>query len=182
LGVPLFPFFANIEDRNVLVVGGGPVALRRARTLLTCGAFVTVVSPEFHKGFDELSQAYKKNLRLVEGRYEARDYEARDFGGIFFMAVLATDDRKLNRDVAERARQAGIAVSVADAPEECSFSFPSLVAEGPVVAAVSAGGCPSLNRRLSDRLRAVWPGWVEEARREIKEIKQEAKQGGLEEP
>jgi precorrin-2 dehydrogenase/sirohydrochlorin ferrochelatase/precorrin-6A/cobalt-precorrin-6A reductase len=159
---PLFPFFVDLADRGVLVVGGGSVALRRARALLTCGASVTVVSPEFHKGFDTLSLFCKKNLRLVESRYEARDFD-----GILgvFMVVLATNDRKLNREIGERARKAGIPVSVADAPEECTFFFPSLVAEGEVAVAVSAGGRPWLNRRLSDRLREVWRGWVEEAER-----------------
>jgi precorrin-2 dehydrogenase/sirohydrochlorin ferrochelatase/precorrin-6A/cobalt-precorrin-6A reductase len=156
---PLFPFFVNIVGRSVLVVGGGAVALRRVRTLLACGAVVTVVSPEFHEDFDALSRARGENLRMIKRRYETRD-----FGGIF-MAVPATNDRELNRGIGERAREAGIPVSVADAPEECSFFFPSLVTEGEVAVAVSAGGCPSLNRRLADRLRGVWRNWVEEAKR-----------------
>jgi precorrin-2 dehydrogenase/sirohydrochlorin ferrochelatase/precorrin-6A/cobalt-precorrin-6A reductase len=174
---PLFPFFINIAGRRVFVVGGGPVALRRTRTLLACGAAVTVVSPEFHEGFYALSRTYGENLRLVEKRAEKAEAEMEEIEGKeldfadVFMAVLATGDRELNRVLGERARKAGIPVSVADAPEECSFFFPSLVAEGEVAAAVSAGGCPSLTRRLADRLRAVWSGWV-----------REAKEGDLEKP
>ncbi|MDR1623248.1 MAG: precorrin-6A reductase [Synergistaceae bacterium] len=163
-GVPLFPFFVSIADRNVLVVGGGSVALRRVRTLLTCGARVTVVSPEFHKDFGALSQAYKENLRLIESRCKIQDFDGDGVLGIS-MIVLATDDRKLNGGIGERARKAGIPVSVADASEECTFFFPSLVTEGEIVAAVSAGGRPSLNRRLAHRLRGVWRSWVEEAER-----------------
>jgi precorrin-2 dehydrogenase/sirohydrochlorin ferrochelatase/precorrin-6A/cobalt-precorrin-6A reductase len=171
---PLFPFFMNIAGRRVLVVGGGFVALRRTRTLLACGAAVTVVSPEFHADFHALSRTYGKNLRLVERRAEKTEMEKiemkksvrkeLDFADVF-IAVLATDDRELNRGLGERARKAGVFVSVADAPEECSFFFPSLVAEGEVGVAVSAGGCPSLTRRLTDRLRAVWSGWVREAKK-----------------
>ncbi|MDR2179398.1 MAG: precorrin-6A reductase [Synergistaceae bacterium] len=171
-GVPLFPFFVNMAGRKVLVVGGGPVALRRARTLLLCGAAVTVVSPEFHPDFAALAQGRDKgcdkgfdgnlgfgpNLRLIRRRWEERDFDG------IFTAVLATDDRELNRSMGERARKAGIPVSVADASEECSFFFPSLVAEGEVSAAVSAGGCPALTRRLAARLRTVWRDWVGEAR------------------
>jgi precorrin-2 dehydrogenase/sirohydrochlorin ferrochelatase/precorrin-6A/cobalt-precorrin-6A reductase len=165
---PLFPFFVDIAGRKVLVVGGGPVALRRVRALLACGASVTVVSPKFHQGFGVLSQAHGENLRLIERRYEKHDFEEGDFGDIF-MAVAATNDRVLNRRLGARGRKAGIPVSVADAPEECSFFFPSLVTEGEVTAAVSAGGCPSLNRRLSRRLREVWRDWVREAKREGRE-------------
>ncbi|MDR1377743.1 MAG: bifunctional precorrin-2 dehydrogenase/sirohydrochlorin ferrochelatase [Synergistaceae bacterium] len=159
---PLFPFFMNIAGRKALVIGGGSVALRRTRALLTCGATVTVISPEFHEDFSVLSQIYGENLRLVKKRIEkVKDL---DFAGVF-IAVLATNNRELNRDLGEQARKAGILVSVSDAPEECSFFFPALVTEGEVAVAVSAGGCPSLTRRLSDRLRAVWSGWVQEAKR-----------------
>ena len=154
----------NIAGCRVLVVGGGAVALRRVRTLLTCGAFVTVVSPEFHKDFEELSLTHKNNLRLIERRYEARD-----FGDIdIVMALPATNPRQLNRGSGEGARKAGIPVSVADAPEECTFFFPSLTAEGEVAVAISAGGRPSLNRCLSERLRAVWRDWVKQAEQEVK--------------
>ena len=175
---PLFPFFVDIAGRKVLVVGGGSVALRRVRTLLACGAAVTVVSPAFHGGFRALSQAHGENLRLVERRYgedDSRESGSRESGfgesgfGDVFMVVAATDDRALNRRLGERGRKAGIPVSVADAPEECSFFFPSLVAEGEVAAAVSAGGRPSLNRRLSRRLREVWSDWVREAKRADRE-------------
>jgi precorrin-2 dehydrogenase/sirohydrochlorin ferrochelatase/precorrin-6A/cobalt-precorrin-6A reductase len=159
-GVPLFPFFTNIAGRSVLVVGGGVVALRRVRTLLSCGATVTVVSPKFRQEFGALSQEHGGNLRLIERRYE------KSYLDDVFMAVVATNDRKVNREGGEDARRAGIPVSVADAAEECSFFFPSLVTEGAVAAAVSAGGCPSLARRLAERLRGVWSVWVEEARRQ----------------
>ncbi|MDR1873931.1 MAG: precorrin-6A reductase [Synergistaceae bacterium] len=159
---PFFPLFMNIAGRSVLVVGGGAVALRRVRTLLTCGADVTAISPEFHASFAGLSDEVRGNgpppkLKLIEARCETCRFEN------IFMAVLATNDRELNRRLGEEARRAGVHVSVADAPEECTFYFPALIAEGEVVAAVSTGGrSPGLNRRLSDRLRGVWRDWVKE--------------------
>jgi precorrin-2 dehydrogenase/sirohydrochlorin ferrochelatase/precorrin-6A/cobalt-precorrin-6A reductase len=165
---PHFPFFQNIAHYRVVVVGGGAVAMRRVRVLLTCGALVTVISPHFHEGFKDLSETWGENLRLV-----ARHWEEHDFAGAF-MAVLATDDRALNRNAGEQARRVGMQVNVADAPDECTFFFPSFIAEGGTAAAVSTGGrSPGLNRRLSDRLRKVWPGWVKEEVKE--EVKKEVK-------
>ncbi|MDR3230447.1 MAG: precorrin-3B C(17)-methyltransferase, partial [Synergistaceae bacterium] len=160
---PPFPLFTDIAFRSAVVVGGGAVALRRVRTLLTCGALVTVVSPEFHEGFGEIASDEKhgKNLLLIERRCGERDIDGA------FMVILATNDRALNRRLGEEARRRNIPVSVADAPGECAFFFPSLIDGGDAVAAVSTGGrSPGLNRRLSDRLRGVWRGWVEAEKRE----------------
>jgi precorrin-2 dehydrogenase/sirohydrochlorin ferrochelatase/precorrin-6A/cobalt-precorrin-6A reductase len=162
-GFPFFPLFTNVADRHVLVVGGGSVALRRTRSLLTCGAAVTVISPEFHAGFDELSPAgapgneSRNKLKLIKSRCETHDFQG------VFMAVLATNDRELNRRLGEEARRTGAHVSVADAPEECTFYFPALVAEGDTVAAVSTSGhSPDMSRRLAARLSEVWRDWVGE--------------------
>ena len=43
---PLFPAFLDLRDAPVVVVGGGEVAERKVKSLLRCGARVTVVAPE----------------------------------------------------------------------------------------------------------------------------------------
>ena len=151
---PLFPLFTDMDGRPVVLIGGGKVAARRARTLLTCGARVTVVSPVFDPAFDD--PAFKDVERVF------RPYREGDLKGTV-MAVIATNDRRENHEVGQQARKAGILVSVADAPEEGTFFFPAFVAEQEVAAAISTGGhSPSLSRRLASRLRQVWSHWVRE--------------------
>ena len=48
---PFFPLMIDIKDREILIVGGGRVASRRAETLLRCGARVTAVSKDFIQDF-----------------------------------------------------------------------------------------------------------------------------------
>ena len=43
---PLYPVNLSLAGRRCLVVGGGPVALQKARELVVCGAAVEVVAPE----------------------------------------------------------------------------------------------------------------------------------------
>jgi precorrin-2 dehydrogenase/sirohydrochlorin ferrochelatase/precorrin-6A/cobalt-precorrin-6A reductase len=159
---PLFPLFTDIDGRPVVLIGGGKVAARRARTLLTCGARVTAVSPSFDPAFDDPA------LRDVER--VTRPYREGDLKGAV-MVVIATNDRNENHKVGQQAQKAGIFVSVADAPEEGTFFFPAFVAEREVAAAISTGGyAPSLSRRLASRLREVWRDWVrEEKEREEEE-------------
>ena len=40
-----FPLFVDLRGRRAVVVGGGPVALRRAKALLDFGAQVTLIAP-----------------------------------------------------------------------------------------------------------------------------------------
>lgn len=51
------PLFAKVTERSILLVGGGDVALRKARLLLDAGARVTVVAPELHEELIALREA-----------------------------------------------------------------------------------------------------------------------------
>ena len=91
-----------------------------------------------------------------------------------FLAVAATNDRNANKKLAEDAKRAGIAVSVADAAGESTFFFPSLVTEEEVSVSISAAGLsPKLVRLLADRVREVLPLWVSSEREKITESTKE---------
>ena len=45
--VQYLPIFTKLDNKPVLVVGGGDVALRKARAFLKARADVTIVAPEF---------------------------------------------------------------------------------------------------------------------------------------
>lgn len=153
---PLFPMLTDIEKRKAVIAGGGKIALRRARTLAKCGAEVHAVAIDFAEGFEG------EGFILHRKKWESSD------GAGAFLIVAATDDRELNRRIGAEAKAAGVPVSVADAAEECSFYFPSLVTEGEAAASISAGALsPKLTRRLADRLREVWPAWVAEEKSKI---------------
>jgi len=132
----------DLAGRRALVVGGGEVALRKARTLADAGAAVRVVSPQFLPDF-------AKDPRLER---VAEPYAARHMSGMF-LAVAATDDEAVNARVAADARQAGVLVNVVDRPELCDFIVPAVVERGRLRIAISTGGAsPALARRLRERL------------------------------
>lgn len=117
-----FPLFVDLRGKRAVVIGGGPVAVRRARVLLEFGAVVTLIAPacgEVPPGAE----------------YLRRPYTPGDLQGAF-LAVAATDDRQVNRQVGEEAGRAGIPVSVADRREESTFYFPAICRGGGLVAGV----------------------------------------------
>ena len=137
-----YPMILTLTGRPALVVGGGRVALRKARDLADAGAAVRVVAPEFLSDF------------AADGRFECvrAAYAAGHVAGAA-VVVAATDDEAVNARVAADARAAGALVNVVDRPALCDFIVPAQVTRGDLIVAVSTGGAaPSLSRRLRERL------------------------------
>lgn len=142
-----FPvFLVGLAKRRCVVVGGGHVAAEKLRALLNAGAGrIDVVAPE-------LGEALRP---LVDGdrlRHLARAFDPADLDGAF-LAIAATDDPAVNRQVFEEAEARGILAQVVDDPGHCAFIMPSVVRRGDLTVAISTGGaCPALAVRLRERL------------------------------
>ena len=147
-----FPFFVDLERKNGLIVGGGGVALRKARKLLPYGPRLTVVAPELDPELREL-----QGVALLRRPFAETDLEDCDF------AVAATDDREVNHYIAELCRQRRIPVNVADSREDSTFLFPALLRRGELSVGVSASGAaPAAAACIRDRFAEVLPDRLEE--------------------
>ena len=121
------PLFHNLQGRQVLVVGGGDIALRKARLLSEAGAVLHVVAPEIDPLLAQL-------VEQKHGRATQRGYADGDLSGCV-LAIAATDDQALNARVSQDARALGIPVNVVDSPELCSVIFPAIVDRSPLIVA-----------------------------------------------
>lgn len=134
----------DLEGRDVLVVGGGSVAVEKADGLLDCGARVTVVAPEIEP---ELERAA---VELLRRRYRGSDLDGR------FLVVAATSTPAVNRRVFRDAEARGLLCNVVDVPELCSFILPAVHRVDPIAVAISTGGAsPALAQRLRDDVAAL---------------------------
>ena len=126
------------------MVGGGPVAARKARGLLVCGATLTVIAPDICRAMAGLSP-----LTIERRRYAAGD------AGAYRLVVTATGITAVDAAVYADAEAAGVWVNSADDVEHCSFILPSVHRDGAVTVAVSTGGrSPALASWLRTRLAA----------------------------
>lgn len=138
-----YPVNLRVDGRRCLVVGGGPVAARKARGLLEAGAVVHVVATEVGA-----------EMRALAVTWEERPFATGDTGG-HRLVLTATDDPEVNTAVAAEADAAGIWVNSADDPDNCTFILPALVRQGPVMVTVGTGGAsPALAAWLRDRIGA----------------------------
>jgi uroporphyrin-III C-methyltransferase/precorrin-2 dehydrogenase/sirohydrochlorin ferrochelatase len=148
--VPRFAAFLDLRGKPVLVVGGGEVAARKARSLAECEARVTVVAPAL----------CERLAALVRGggvSHRAKRFEEADLAGME-MAIAATDDAQVNEALARAARAMRIPVNVADDAALSTFLMASVVERGPVRIAISTSGAsPALARKLHARIEGAVP-------------------------
>jgi uroporphyrin-III C-methyltransferase/precorrin-2 dehydrogenase/sirohydrochlorin ferrochelatase len=140
----LFPLFADLRGRPVLVVGGGGVARRKVSALLDAGARVTVGAPWLESQLGEWASS---------GRIEHSVGEfAPDWLDHVWLAIAATDDAATNRAVAAAGEARRIFVNVVDDAELSSFQVPARIERGPLQVAISSGGgAPMLARHLREK-------------------------------
>ena len=133
------------------MVGGGDIAARKARRLLDGGIELKVVAPEICATLRELGSRPSCSI-------EQRPFEDSDIKGVPII-VAATNQREVNRRIAELSKAQGSWVNVADEADEANLLFPSLVDRSPIQIAISAGGVsPSLSRLLRSYLEGFIPG------------------------
>ena len=150
------PLFHKLQGGRVLVVGGGEIALRKARLLVDAGAALRVVAPDVDGQLAALA-------REGGGEVLVRGYQAADLVGCR-LVIAATDDPGLNAQVSADAQALSLPVNVVDAPALCTVIFPAIVDRSPLVVAVSSGGDAPVLARL---IRAKLEAWIPSAYGEL---------------
>ncbi|PKI24729.1 MULTISPECIES: siroheme synthase CysG [Pseudomonas putida group] len=150
------PLFHKLQGGRVLVVGGGEIALRKARLLADAGGVLRVVAPDVDGQLAALA-------REGGGEVLVRGYQAADLVGCR-LVIAATDDPMLNAQVSADAQALSLPVNVVDAPALCTVIFPAIVDRSPLVIAVSSGGDAPVLARL---IRAKLEAWIPSAYGEL---------------
>ena len=150
----LLPIFLDIKNRKCVVVGGGEVALRKARLLSRAGATLHIVSESV---CEELAALCAAN----NGEVSLKSFDPEDLAGAQ-LVIAATDDKSVNEAVSRCAHALQIPVNVVDQPDLCSFIMPAIVDRSPVIIAISTGGSsPVLTRKLKELNEIMVPGGID---------------------
>lgn len=162
----VFPIALRSGSRVALVVGGGSVALRKACALLAGGFRLRVVAPNVAHALREL--AATADVTLCE-----RAYESSDVQGVA-VAVAATGDDRVDALVVADARQSGVLVCDASAPDRGDFTMMATLRLGDLTIAVESGGSsPSFSRRMLDEIQARFGDEYAQAARALARIRRE---------
>jgi precorrin-2 dehydrogenase/sirohydrochlorin ferrochelatase len=166
-----YPIYIDLDQKPVLVVGGGTVACRKVETLLAYGALVRIVSPKITPALE----------RMIDGkrcRWHAKEYDPADMENVV-LVFSCTEKEEVNARVALDAQTRNIFLNVVDDPQNCSFLVPAVLRRGDLAIAVSTGGSsPLAARRLREELETRYgdemaaylellKAWREKAKKEL---------------
>ncbi|WP_309570398.1 bifunctional precorrin-2 dehydrogenase/sirohydrochlorin ferrochelatase [Deinococcus sp.] len=136
----------ELSGERALIVGGGPVAARRVRTLLEAGLRVHVIAPTL-----------TEELLGLPITHEARCYQPGDAAGAA-LVVAATDSDAVNDEVVAQTRAAGIPVNHAGHAQRGTLRFPAVTERAGVRVAVTTGReLPMLAQALAEAIARLLP-------------------------
>jgi len=163
-----FPVFMDLQGQDVLVVGGGVVAERKVRALITAGAVVHLAAKRLSDHLQGLVD--RKIIPIAQIQYQEAQLEGKK------LVFAATDDTELNHRVFRDAEQRNLPVNVVDDKAHCRFISPAVVDRSPVLIAISTGGSsPVLARRLRRWIERLLPQGLGKVAQAASELRSEVK-------
>ncbi len=141
----LYPLFADVAGRKVLVVGGGGIAEEKITALLECEARVMVISPEVTEQIAE----WERDKRL---KIKRREYKAGDVKWAW-LVIVACGVEEVDRQIHGECVQRRILCNVVDVTDLCIFQVPAVCKRGKLQIAISTAGIsPALAKKIRQDL------------------------------
>ncbi len=122
------PIYININNKKILIIGGGNVALQKIELL-----------KQFTNNIVVIASKVSSKIKNIGCEYYEKDYDASFLKG-YFLVYACTDNYKLNKKIKEDANKLGLLVNVVNNPKLCDFISPAIYKKGEMIVAVSSGG------------------------------------------
>lgn len=163
------PLFFDVAGRDILIIGGGKVALRRARQFSEAGARLTVVAPDILAEFKEL-----RETALV-----CRGAEIDDLHSQFIFTIIASSNTAVNDTIAAACREKKMLFSRCDSFRDGDFIGGSIVDKGDIICSTISGGVPAVSQYLQSRISSLIRPELVELTAVLAEIRPQVKDSGL---
>lgn len=158
----LYPIFLKVNILDVLIIGGGDVALEKLRFLLKSSpnAKVVLVTKTVHKDILELANSH--DVSIIIDNYNPSYLNEQH------LVIVATDNKEINKLVYKDSKDRHLLVNVADNPKLCDFYLGGIVTKGEVKIAVSTNGkSPTLAKRLRQHFEKTIPDEINNLARSL---------------
>lgn len=132
-----FPLFINLENKKILVIGGGKVAAKKIEKILEYGADITVVTENVVE--EKLLQL--ENIKIENNQKIENDKaKIEKFVKGYFLVIAATDDEELNENIANVCDSNGMLINNVSSKIKMNAMFGGIVKNSEFQIAISTSG------------------------------------------
>ena len=145
-----FPVSIDLNNKNILVIGAGKIALRKIDTLLNYNCNITVISKEIiEKKFEELEKSNK--IKILKNQ----EFEEKFLENIF-LVVVATDNEILNKKISQLCMSKNILVNNITSKDDMNVRFSSIYEKDDIQIAISANGNPKKAVEIKNKIKDIF--------------------------
>ena len=147
----VLPIALKLRGQRCLLVGGGQIARRKARLLLSAGAVLDVLSPEI---LPDLQQ----DVQASGGLYRSESYPCALDLRQYRLVIAATDNAIVNAQVFDDCEALNVLANSVDDPPHCRFIVPAIIDRSPLLVSITSNGnAPVLARQLRTKIESLVP-------------------------
>ena len=144
-----FPVSIDLNNKNILVIGAGKIALRKVETLMSYNCNILVITKDIlEEKFLELEKNNKIKI-LKNQEFEEKFLEN------FFLVIAATDNEVLNKNISQLCINKNILVNNITSKDDMNVRFASIYEKDDVQIAISASGNPKKAIEIKNKIKNI---------------------------
>ena len=165
-----FPAYLKLDDKKILIIGGGKIAADKLGHLLDFTSKIVLLSEKFDQNILELSQ--KNGIKTIQKRYNKDDIDG------FDIVIVAIDNIEKQKEIYQEAKSKKILCNSVDTVEYCDFIFPSYIKKGDVTISVSTSGAsPAVAKYLRRFIENLIPKDIDKFLIQMKNLRKKLPKG-----
>ena len=145
-----FPVSIDLNDKDVLIIGAGKIALRKVETLLNYNCNIIVITKEV---LEEKILELEKNdkIKILKNQ----EFEEKFLENIF-LVVVATDNEVLNKNISQLCMNKNILVNNITSKNDMNVRFASIYEKDDIQIAISANGNPKKAVEIKNKIKDIF--------------------------
>ena len=145
-----FPVSIDLNDKNILVIGAGKIALRKVETLMSYNCNILVITKDIlEEKFLELEKNNK--IKILKNQ----EFEEKFLENIF-LVVVATDNEVLNKNISQLCMNKNILVNNITSKDDMNVRFASIYEKDDIQIAISANGNPKKAIEIKNKIKDIF--------------------------
>ena len=145
-----FPVSIDLNNKNILVIGAGKIALRKVETLMSYNCNILVITKDIlEEKFLELEKNNKIKI-LKNQEFEEKFLEN------FFLVIAATDNEVLNKNISQLCMNKNILVNNITSKNDMNVRFASIYEKDDIQIAISANGNPKKAVEIKNKIKDIF--------------------------